>query len=476
MIEVTFYKFQKKSNSTKIPSGTFKKYSCVLKDDTSIINPVLEIHENDKPFEYNYCYIPEFKRYYKINDWSYYESVWTASCSVDVLASFKNYIGESNLYILRSASNYDGNILDSYYPSTSRMTFSTVKKDPVFPSSVVGSDRINSTLGCYILGIVSKGADFGSISYRLLSSFNMKLISSYLLDSAVTPENGFDLADASMELQKNIINPLQYIKSCVWFPFPYSTLKDVFQTSETNVLNIYSWTVNTYNKIVTTTTNLYSISFNIPKHPQTNERGNYLNLSPYTAIRLYYPPFGIIDIDTTMTVNASTIKADLIIDFITGDGILKVYVDNRIHSTLNGQIGVNINLSEVSSDILGTASTAVKSTGGFFSNLLRGDVVGAVTGGVSGAIDTYSASIPKATSIGSNGGFSSLLGSPELQCQFYHITDEDIDHAGRPLCSNRKINALNGYILCRDGEIQAPATSDELEMISSYLTGGFFYE
>ena len=55
--------------------------------------------------------------------------------------------------------------------------------------------------------------------------------------------------------------------------------------------------------------------------------------------------------------------------------------------------------------------------------------------------------------------------------------DQDLVEHGRPLCRVEKISDLaGGYVLCRDGDIEAPCTDGELDQISQYLTGGFFYE
>ena len=67
-MNVIFYSHLKRSNSTKLPSGG-TEIACVLKDDCSVISPVLEIKTATLP-DYNYAYIPDFGRYYYVNDWS----------------------------------------------------------------------------------------------------------------------------------------------------------------------------------------------------------------------------------------------------------------------------------------------------------------------------------------------------------------------------------------------------------------------
>lgn len=63
-----------------------------LRGESSVINPVVLI-EMENPSQYNYCFIPEFDRYYFITDiTSVRTGLWRISCSVDVLMSFQTQI------------------------------------------------------------------------------------------------------------------------------------------------------------------------------------------------------------------------------------------------------------------------------------------------------------------------------------------------------------------------------------------------
>ena len=119
-MQINFYTFAKKINSTKQPTGNGTQLDCNIKAPSSIINPVLEI--TTSPISFNYCYIPAFSRYYYINDITFDRGLWVISCSVDVLASYKTTIGNSSCYVTRSSQNFDGDIMDNLYPITSKKT------------------------------------------------------------------------------------------------------------------------------------------------------------------------------------------------------------------------------------------------------------------------------------------------------------------------------------------------------------------
>lgn len=63
-----------------------------LRGESSVVSPTILI-EMANPSQYNYCFIPEFNRYYFITDiTSVRTNLWRISCSVDVLMSFQSQI------------------------------------------------------------------------------------------------------------------------------------------------------------------------------------------------------------------------------------------------------------------------------------------------------------------------------------------------------------------------------------------------
>lgn len=61
-----------------------------LKDDCSVLDPVIEIQRSSSPVavDYNYMYIPEFKRYYFIKIDVIYNNIWRITGHVDVLFTY----------------------------------------------------------------------------------------------------------------------------------------------------------------------------------------------------------------------------------------------------------------------------------------------------------------------------------------------------------------------------------------------------
>ena len=84
--------------------------------------------------------------------------------------------------------------------------------------------------------------------------------------------------------------------------------------------------------------------------------------------------------------------------------------------------------------------------------------------------------MPQLQTSGVNGSFIGNELSTVLISKFYTIVEEDIHHRGRPLCSNRRIDTLSGFILCAEGDIDLNAYDSERREIKKYLTEGFFWE
>lgn len=101
---VTFY--QNKSDDrvvNKTISQKLELTTVIIKDDTSMMNPVLIVHTDSKLYTCNYCYIASFGRYY------YIDNITLASgqrlileCREDVLMSNKTQLLKSRAFVQRS--------------------------------------------------------------------------------------------------------------------------------------------------------------------------------------------------------------------------------------------------------------------------------------------------------------------------------------------------------------------------------------
>ena len=469
--KVRLYTLTKRDNSTKQPTDSGTAFDCIMRDGCGILHPTITLDlgagAGTDPSQYNYARIGVFNRYYFIDEWYYENRLWTASLSVDVLATYKTEIGNASLYVMRAASASDGNIIDTLYPAKSGCSFvSDVKTNP-WTSAM-----------CYVIGVISDSAMVGSISYFAVLSGGFATVCSNLLSlvdgtGAVTEANGFSLQDASLELQRSLVDPLQYIKTCI--ALPVAIADTVGNTGQP--INVYCWSTGVSGKVLYPNQAIVkTYTFTISKHPDTSSRGNYVNTAPFTNISLTIPPFGVFDIDTSVTCNASTLTATIRIDQITGKASLTVECNGIVLNRVESQIGIPMALSSLSRDFIGAASGLAGAIGGAAAGALSGGLGGMVLGASSGIGNAITSLVPRASTVGTTGSYGTLLGDFRLDHQFFRPVNDDNTHNGRPLCQVKTISTLSGYMIIQDGDVAINGTSQEDAKIRAYLEGGFYYE
>lgn len=481
-MDVKLFKFSKRENSTKQPTGG-TTFQCYLKEPTSVVNPTIVIETSGNAFpDYNYGYISTFGRYYFITDIVSDGYMWEISMQTDILATYKSQVSAASLYMLRCSDAYDGSIIDNFYPvSTSYTEVVTQGTSPFIHDT---TNNIDVSTGTFIIGITAKPSGssngmYGSIRYYAMPKDAFVGLVDTLLDDTFL--SGYlDSSEASIELQKSIIDPLQFIKSCIWIPDLYSSVSGF--STENNTLDVWSWgPISCKNKLMTSTSPYrnYNISINITAHPQAASRGSYMNCEPFTKLAMRVPGFGLIDLDTTLLKGSAYVRAQITMDYITGMGILEVYNANGVMLTREtGQIGVSIQLSQVSHDYIGGTVRTGQGLLGAIGSALTGNIVGAISGGLSAIGNAADIMRPVSSSIGSNGSFAGMYAKPALYHTFFEAVPDDNANIGRPLCQMKTVSTLSSgsFFIAREGDVSISGTSGEQAELKAFLEGGIFYE
>lgn len=490
-MDITLYAgFAKKDNSTKQPGSglTGAVVTGRLKEPTSVLHPAIRFQNslllNGINPDCTYAYIPDFHRYYFINDWTWDDGAWVAQMDVDVLASHKTAIGSKSEYILRTdstSSNYNGAITDTLYPATTNVVSESYSVSNIFTTDL--------TVGCYIVGIISGGstnavgavsyyamtsAQFGALKAKLFSNDNLEIM-------GIINSQGEELVtDLSQEVLKTMYNPYQYIASCMWFPFGKEAITS--RTAQTSI-NIGWWSYSlTGDLLYAQTLELGNEQFAITSHPQAG-RGSYLNFAPYTR-RTLVGRFGTVAIDTEQFKVGNKINVSYMIDLITGQCYAKISRRDEnvsppaedLFAERNFLIGVPIQIAQVGTDYLGTATSAINAVTNTVGAITRGSIGGTIVNAVTGIANTLESAMPQVETGGQNGSFLAPVNNTHVVQMFYRIVDEDVTHRGRPLCANRTINTLSGYILCAEGDLDLDCYNEERDNIQKYLTTGFYWE
>lgn len=104
-MEIVLYKNKSEKNKIGKTLTDSQTITGTLREQTSITKPYFTIAHDD-PTDFNYCYIPEFGRYYFVDDVIVIRTgLLGIYLSVDVLESFKNEILSQNVIVNKSQSD-----------------------------------------------------------------------------------------------------------------------------------------------------------------------------------------------------------------------------------------------------------------------------------------------------------------------------------------------------------------------------------
>lgn len=114
---ISLYKTPSENNRVVKALTAGKEMSGELRSKTSVLNPSIRIESAENISGYNYCYIPEFGRYYYITDiTSVRTNIWEVSMRCDVLMSYSVQIKALKPIIERDETGQSAGLVDSDLP------------------------------------------------------------------------------------------------------------------------------------------------------------------------------------------------------------------------------------------------------------------------------------------------------------------------------------------------------------------------
>ena len=493
---VNFWTFSKKARSTAQPAaGQATVYSCTANGDLDLLAPVIRLKIGldtaTPPTVYNYAQIPNFGRYYFVDGWTVKDGLWEARLTVDPWASWKTQLGLSSVYVYRSSYSYNLKLADSMYPVTAKRRAFNVSLPRPFTigGSSAGGAAVNT--GVYVLGIISEaGTNYYGFTESQLIDFMDAIFSQNYYNAILTDFGAQNFPEA-----KVAINPLQYVSSARFFPMQVlttlwthdswallaATASSVqigavsLQQSAYQFVQVSGTPVNLHTQILY---HDYSVTSDF-LHPQADARGDWLNLSPYTRYEMFYPPFGIVQLDPEAISNATTIRVQLTIDTWTGNATLEVIMDpgtnERVILRLSSYVAVDVPLSNLQTLGHSTMELAALGTQALQSalSLSPSGVAAAEQAAAKTIVDGW---IPHLSTMGSQGATAQLVGDPKIMVTHWYLADDDLADIGRPLCQVKQISAIPGFIRADADGLSLSCTMQELEEIKTGMMAGMYYE
>ena len=436
-----------------------------------MLRPTLFLELNTSTFP-DYTQFKIGNRYYNITDiTSVRNNLFEVSGVVDVLATYKAEILASTQLVARNANTYQPLLADKAYPvfNKTQTQYQNISFSPALDSD-----------GTYIVGIINPDAKNG-VAYYTFGETNFRELMSRLFSDAWLPN--LSLENISADLQKELINPFQYIVSCTWYPFNIKGERTevkfgYWETSTPTLDGIYAGLLSESDRI-------YSIegTGSMPRHPQVATHGTYMNGSPFTRYNLECWCFGSLLIDPLPFVQNPAFAFEVDVDLFTG--MATMYLDDS-HGVRqikeSTQFGCPIQISQMSSEPLkvagslvgGRVSAATAALGFLTANPTM--AIGGIVGMGASAMSAFDACLPQLQTAGCVGSKISFMWSPRIEATFFEPSPLAADKIGRPLMSKHTLSQLSGFTVCEKPALDLAATETEKAEVINYLSTGFYIE
>lgn len=454
--------FSKRKNSTLRPNDLqATEIDIRLKDDCSVINPVIQ--SSTIPIDANYFYIPDFGRYYFLdNTERTSQQLKDHSTEVDVLATYKPQIGATSAYIAYSSTGYDIWKLDTRTPVKATKTVKHASADPA----------IFSSSGCFVLTCVSDGAATGATAQFVLTTSNFRALTTKLFTDQT-------LQDA---ITKYMNSPFDSVVGCRWVPFAYDEIPG---TSGTILFGGVDTGVSA-KMLSSAPLRSAPAALTIPW-----EYNDFRRAEPYTSISLWLPGYGYTSLNASDVVSQTSIKVDFMCDCGTGNILYRVFNSDssQLYTSGSYDASVSIPVSSITMNAGGVVNGLMGvggSAAGALASGLAGNALGAAAG-LGGVLSTgfstvLAANQRVASTRGSQSGRAIFGAGVSCGIYTFSVDTEDVDDAayiarwGRPVGVTHAISNHSGYVQCEGASCNMPGTAVEKDRVNSYLNSGFFYE
>lgn len=154
-MNIFFYTSSADPNSFPKVLGEAIRYQGELRDECDILNPVLTIEGLNPDTTFNYCYIPDFKRYYFITESSVVRTgLIQFNLHVDVLQSWSKEILELEAIISRNEYDFNNHLEDTRVPAWSNNM--TSYKEPTNITGNISMPNLSNELYNIVLTVANK--------------------------------------------------------------------------------------------------------------------------------------------------------------------------------------------------------------------------------------------------------------------------------------------------------------------------------
>ena len=514
MIDIYFYNFTKRLNSTAIPTGTGEHFECSFKDNTSILTPSLKLRLSSKP---DYNYFKFYNRFYWITDIiSLNNDLWQITGRVDVLGTYKLHIQQTSAFVLydstantqlpdtRLAIETDCDV----YTESQEMPWNFRSGEGTYLIATTGNndemdlvtlttkpgDRVGT--GVYTIPrgqLKNLGfdiSDWVSVFNQIWTAFSQEKqninttyftpgtdpivnISNFFKGFALTVQNGLDYVTGFFRLfASNILgssSALANVKASYWLPFeiPSTALQTPNAYNPTHLaLGNYTDIVQGLMEVVDPVITSLPVSVSIPW-----QFTDWRNAS-CTEIMLYIPLIGCINIPSDVVKGHDTLSIKTSLNLYSGALAVEVSCGGAPIGTYGSSCSMPILIGDSNIDTGSIVNT--------LGSVVTKNYVGAGTN----AIMSFNEMV---SSVGGLGGGAGVGLSNQIICICrVHNTSQEpsalIGTIGTPTHQLKTLSG-SGYCQCMGAQLNCSniatepyPTRTEIEEVNTYLNTGVYLE
>ena len=489
MITLQFGVVKKKRNSTYIPTTelTATQYAA-LKDGCSDHNPVFLLSNATNVFAFNYV---------KWDNWYYFvddvvrehNQLVSVHCSLDVLATYKAEILQTNCFVAYSSVSGGSWLPDTRIPVLNDVSVSSASLQLPFVNTEAGTESYYLTVvGGSSTGALSVG---GCTTYSLsrgqlkeliysLSQENTQELNRFMNLDYSSPEKALEALSeimASTQLWANAFgNATQCIRSCTW-----SNLSCAFNGAGGIYLGDYD--TGLWASIADISPQKGTLSVAIPWQYSDWRRVNMED------VYLFLPFVGMVSLASENLVSSGSITINYSYTILDGNICYQVKAGSQIIGSYGGKacgeypIGIirGASSNEIATSLLSGAekTIAVAAQG----NVLNaGNVLPTAGQAVISAMEVKQQSMQKYPScIGGIGGGASM-GLPSAVVCFSVAHGSSCSPSemaavmGSPTMKPLTLSQCTGYCECVNAHVSVAASTDAINEIDRFINTGFYIE
>ena len=507
-MQAEFWKFNKRTNSTKRPDGQGAVINISIRQNftnkegdrtMNVCSPTIFITDNTNNIDKLYNYMKMNGRYYFIREVSRgYDNTAILRCEIDSLATLKDDIANTKAFVAYSSSDYNGNIDDVRNHDTINVTYGHNNNFVPFPlgqiSYILAVRGSKGLATCYLLTkdqLINIATEINdTLGEVTQASFNRAKAIWATANSSMTSEElttlvwqgwgeffggvGSELVEDFAQYRADVKNSIVSLRMTY---VSYDFLRSGASATQIQ-LGSYTSQILAYD-----ITNIYQTGSDWVTMPILGN--SYLKGDRFSSYGMYLPYAGNISIPADEIIQSGQIQVTYSISAATLDIIYTIRNSSgkRIFTT-QGNAGAELFLATNNnqSAVIGAGFSTIKTAIHISSAI--------ISGGATAVLDVPAATqsaigIIAPQQVSGGGSISSAIGAygglyVETYCSMRGnsglIGQDAYNLVGGPLFAVRKLGDLSGYCKCIDASIESNDLYEILYIANRQINNGFFIE